>query len=65
MDAEQPFSVDKHLLRTFIFLAAIAVCPALFVRIPAMVDYPSHLARMYARAGTRAANPHYQVRWGI
>src|SRR6266550_2242985 len=49
----------------FIVLCAIVVSPVLLVDIPAMSDYPQHLARMYilATAGTPAANPYYDVTW--
>jgi len=49
-------------------LAAIAVftgaaLPALLVEIPAMLDYPNYLARMYLRvsSGTPSENPFYQI----
>lgn len=46
---------------------ALSLCPILLVEIPAMVDYPNHLARMsvLARAGSPAANPHYEVAWAL
>jgi hypothetical protein len=49
----------------FALLAAAALCPVLLVPIPAMLDYPNHLARMYllSQAGTAHANPFYQVVW--
>ncbi|WP_238243009.1 hypothetical protein [Methylobacterium iners] len=39
----------------------------LITPIPAMVDYPNHLARMFilARDGTPAAHPFYQVAWAV
>ncbi|MGF6313308.1 hypothetical protein ABIB82_007460 [Bradyrhizobium sp. i1.8.4] len=48
------------------FVAAIvvvAICPVLLVALPAMVDYPNHVARMYvlAAAGTPDANPFYEI----
>jgi hypothetical protein len=45
----------------------ISVTPVLMVDIPAMVDYPNHLARMHvlAAAGTPSANPFYEVRWKL
>jgi hypothetical protein len=48
-----------------IFLLVLAIGPVFVVDIPAMQDYPNHLARMYilSRDGTAAANPFYQVRW--
>jgi hypothetical protein len=49
----------------FAVLLALSVCPVLLAPIPAMVDYPNHLARMFilARDGTPQANPFYQVTW--
>ena len=48
-------------------LIGVALAPVLLVPIPAMVDYPNHLARMYILAadGTANANPHYQVQWAL
>jgi hypothetical protein len=44
-------------------LLAAAICPVLLVALPAMPDYPNHLARMYvlAAADTPDANPFYVV----
>jgi hypothetical protein len=49
----------------FALLAVAALCPILLVPIPAMVDYPNHLARMYllSRAAAGDASPFYQVVW--
>src|SRR3981081_4728382 len=49
----------------FVCLCISSLCPALPVPIPAMVDYPNHLARMFilSRDGTADANPFYQVTW--
>ncbi|MGH7121414.1 MAG: hypothetical protein ACREFP_20895, partial [Acetobacteraceae bacterium] len=50
-----------------LFLAA-AVSPLLRVRVPALVDYPDHLARMWilARHGTiPALAANYQIHWRI
>lgn len=57
-----PVAVDKI---AFALLLVASLCPALLVRIPAMVDYPNHLARMYVLfdAGTRDANPFYETVW--
>ncbi len=46
-------------------LAAFCMLPVLLAEIPAMVDYPNHLARMsiLARAGTTLEHPLYQVVW--
>jgi len=52
---------------TVAILLAVALCPVLLVPIPAMVDYPNHLARMYllSRDGTPDANPFYQTAWAL
>jgi len=44
-------------------IVVVAICPVLLVALPAMVDYPNHVARMYvlAAAGTPDANPFYEV----
>jgi hypothetical protein len=49
----------------FAILFALSLCPVLLAPIPAMVDYPNHLARMFilARDGSSQANPFYQVTW--
>jgi len=46
-------------------LVAFCILPVLLAEIPAMVDYPNHLARMsiLARAGTAQEHPLYQVVW--
>ena len=51
----------------FAILLVVSLSPLLFVAIPAMVDYPNHLARMYilASAGTPSANPFYQTAWAL
>ena len=43
----------------------LSLCPILLTDIPALVDYPNHLARMsiLARAGTASAQPYYGVVW--
>lgn len=48
-------------------LAAVSFLPVLLTPIPAMVDYPNHLARMYilSQSGTPDANPHYEVAWAF
>lgn len=48
-------------------LAAVSFLPVLLTPIPAMVDYPNHLARMYilSQNGTPGANPHYEVVWAF
>ena len=51
----------------FALLAAASILPVLLTPIPAMVDYPNHLARMYilSRNGTPDANPYYEVSWAL
>jgi hypothetical protein len=51
----------------FTLLLAASLSPALLVRIPAMVDYPNHLARMYilSHAGGADANPFYETAWAL
>jgi hypothetical protein len=51
----------------FALLVCAALSPVLLTPIPAMVDYPNHLARMYilARNGGPDANPYYQVVWAF
>src|ERR1700758_636801 len=46
-------------------LAALAILPVFLVEIPAMLDYPNHLARMYllAASGTPNENPYYTLTW--
>jgi hypothetical protein len=48
-------------------LAAVSLMPTLLVDIPAMADYPNHLARMHvlADAGTSNENPFYEVRFAL
>ncbi|WP_245259380.1 hypothetical protein [Methylobacterium sp. 77] len=51
----------------FAVLFAVALLPVLATPIPAMVDYPNHLARMHilVRDGTPAAHPFYRVTWAF
>lgn len=51
----------------FALLAAASLLPVLLTPIPAMVDYPNHLARMYilSQNGTPDANPSYEVAWAL
>jgi hypothetical protein len=46
-------------------LLALSIGPVFAVDVPAMRDYPNHLAVMsvLSRSGTDAANPFYQVAW--
>ena len=48
-------------------LTALAILPVFLVEIPAMLDYPNHLARMYllAASGTPNENPYYVVTWKL
>jgi hypothetical protein len=52
----------------FLLLLSAAIAPVLLVRIPAMVDYPNHLGRMYAIADL-GQDPllakYYLVRWHL
>lgn len=54
-------------IAVFAVLAAVSLLPVLLTPIPAMVDYPNHLARMYilSQRGTPDANPHYDVTWAF
>ncbi|MGA7993946.1 MAG: hypothetical protein WCA28_03455 [Bradyrhizobium sp.] len=54
-------------IAVFALLAAASLLPVLLTPIPAMVDYPNHLARMYllSQNGTPDANPYYEVRWAL
>src|SRR5262245_52926148 len=46
-------------------LTACVILPVFLVEIPAMSDYPNHLARMYllSTIGTAEENPYYVVDW--
>lgn len=52
---------------TFAVLLCAALAPVWLTPIPAMVDYPNHLARMYilSAAGTPDANPYYPTAWAL
>ena len=57
-------------LKTVITIAVVIVgvaLPTLWVDMPAMTDYPIHLARMYllVSSGTASQNPYYEVNWGF
>jgi hypothetical protein len=54
-------SIAVTALTAALLLAALA--PLFAVEIPAMLDYPNHLARMYLLAGP--PNPAYQPHWGL
>ncbi|HET7193128.1 MAG TPA: hypothetical protein VFI98_14610 [Pseudolabrys sp.] len=51
----------------FILLLAAALSPTLLVSIPAMADYPNHLARMFllSRADGPNPSPFYQIVWAL
>ncbi len=51
----------------FSLLAAASFLPVLLTPIPAMVDYPNHLARMYLlfENGAPDANPYYEIAWAL
>jgi hypothetical protein len=48
-------------------LTALAILPVFLVEIPAMSDYPNHLARMYllSAVGTPQENPYYAIVWKL
>jgi hypothetical protein len=54
-------------ITVFALLAVASFLPVLLTPIPAMVDYPNHLARMYilSQNGTPDANPYYEVAWAL
>ena len=60
-----PDNLDSRIV--FAALLGVSIGLVLLVPIPAMVDYPNHLARMFilSRAGTPDANPFYQVVWAL
>src|SRR5476651_1978227 len=60
-----PKNIDSRIV--FAILLGLSLCPVLLTPIPAMVDYPNHLARMYliARDGTPDPNPFYQIVWAL
>lgn len=60
-----PASPSRASLAALACLTLFCLLPVLLVDIPAMVDYPNHLARMsiLARAGTVLEHPLYQIAW--
>jgi hypothetical protein len=46
-------------------LLALALVPVLLVDIPAMNDYPNHLARMHLLSTAAADNSFYRVEWNF
>jgi hypothetical protein len=68
MTASMRVGSDRSVaMMVFALLAAASLLPVLLTPIPAMVDYPNHLARMYilSRNGTPDANPYYEVAWAL
>ena len=63
----RPGSDRSVAIVVFALLAAASFLPVLLTPIPAMVDYPNHLARMYilSQNGTPDANPYYEVAWAL
>src|SRR5438552_13277239 len=63
----RPGSDRSVAIVVFALLAAASLLPVLLTPIPAMVDYPNHLARMYilSQNGTPDANPYYEVAWAF
>ena len=63
----RPCSDRSMAIVVFAVLAAASLLPVLLTPIPAMVDYPNHLARMYilSQSGTPDANPYYEVAWAL
>ena|ERR1019366_7665643 len=63
----RPGSDRSAAIVVFALLAVASLLPVLLTPIPAMVDYPNHLARMYilSRNGTPDANPYYEVAWAL
>lgn len=51
----------------FVALATFALLPTLLVDIPAMADYPNHLARMHllTKVGTPDENPYYLIAFAL
>src|SRR3954447_20320880 len=63
-----PQAISKH--RGLILVGAlsvISVAPVLLVRIPAMIDYVNHLARMHLLVDAAAGrlNPAYVIDWRL
>jgi len=63
----RPGSDRSVAIVVFVLLTAVSLLPVLLTPIPAMVDYPNHLARMYilSRNGVPDANPYYEVAWAL
>jgi hypothetical protein len=67
MARARPGSDRSVAMVVFALLAAASFLPVLLTPIPAMVDYPNHLARMYilSQNGAPDANPYYEVAWAL
>ena len=68
LPAWAPLGSDRSMaILVFWLLAAASFLPVLLTPIPAMVDYPNHLARMYilTQNGGPDANPYYEVAWAL
>ncbi len=66
--AWKPSGSDRSMaIAVFALLTAASLLPVFLTPIPAMVDYPNHLARMYilSHAGAADANPYYEVTWAL
>ena len=64
---KRPNSDRSLAIIVFVLLTAASLLPVVLTPIPAMVDYPNHLARMYilSRNSTADANPYYEVTWAL
>jgi hypothetical protein len=63
----RPGSYRSAAIIVFALLAAASLLPTLLTPVPAMVDYPNHLARMYilSQNSMPNANPYYEVVWAL
>ena len=64
---KRPDSDRSVAIFVFGLLTAASLLPVLLTPIPAMVDYPNHLARMYILSQNSAAdaNPYYEAAWAL
>lgn len=68
MTARKRFGLDRAAaIIVCLSLTAASLLLVLLTPIPAMVDYPNHLARMYllSENSTANANPYYEVAWAL
>lgn len=58
---------SRRTIVAIVVLTAFVVAPALLVDVPAIADYPNHLARMHliSLAGTSHENPYYSIDWAF